>query len=121
MGKDAKGGITVFLSMILLLVLALLLGLLESARVQAARAGCAARADLGLFSLLGEYDRDMLELYDLFFLDGGYGQGTFQSQLVQERLKWYGGAVQEEDGGGNNAGLTLENVQLQGADTVGRQ
>ncbi|MBQ5660498.1 MAG: hypothetical protein IIV18_04065, partial [Lachnospiraceae bacterium] len=68
MKKKAKGSITVLLSMILWMVLALILGLLESARLQAARAQLLAYADLGMFNLFAEYDRNLLEDYDVFFL-----------------------------------------------------
>ncbi|MEE1042309.1 MAG: hypothetical protein U0L10_16605, partial [Lachnospiraceae bacterium] len=84
MKKKAKGSITVLLSMILWMVLALILGLLESARLQTARAQLLAYADLGMFNLFAEYDRNLLEDYDVFFLDGGRNETRFQSERVKE-------------------------------------
>ncbi len=65
-----KGTITVFLSLISMLFLSLFCTMAESVRVQAARFQAAAAFDMGLFSVFGEYDRVLLEEYDLWFLDG---------------------------------------------------
>lgn len=113
MKQRLKGEITVFLSLIMMMVLALMLGLLESARVQAARASCLAGADMGMFSLFGEYDRDVLEFYDLFFLDGGYGQGGMNPEAVAARLKYYAGQALGEGSTGNKGGDYL-GLMLQG-------
>lgn len=66
-----KGAITVFLSLISILFLSLFCTMLESARIQGARFQAAAAFDMGLFSVFGEYDRVLLEEYDLWFLDAG--------------------------------------------------
>ena len=75
MRKEAKGAITVLLSLILLMVLSLFFGLLESARMQTARAQLLVNADLGVFSLFAEYDRNLLEDYEVFFFDAGNRKG----------------------------------------------
>ena len=64
-----KGTITVFLSLISMLFLSLFCTMAESARVQAARFQAATAFDMGVFSMFGEYDRVLLEEYDLWFLD----------------------------------------------------
>ena len=64
-----KGTITVFLSLISMLFLSLFCTMAESARVQAARFQAATAFDMGVFSMFGEYDRVLLEDYDLWFLD----------------------------------------------------
>ena len=66
----SKGTITVFLSLVSVLFLSLFCTMAESVRVQAARFQAAAAFDMGLFSIFGEYDRVLLEEYDLWFLDG---------------------------------------------------
>lgn len=108
-GYFLRGEITVFLSLILLTMLSLLFGLLESARVQAARAQCLAGAQLGMFSLFGEYDRDLLEEYEVFFLDGGCGQGKLMEDVLCARLKEYAG---ENIAGGGFLGTALEQTGL---------
>ncbi|MDO5425803.1 MAG: DUF5702 domain-containing protein [Eubacteriales bacterium] len=84
-----RGTITVFLSILSVLFLSLACTLVESARVQGARAKAAVVTDLGLFSVFGEYERGLLEDYDVFFLDGSYGTGTFQKELAEERFQKY--------------------------------
>ena len=82
-----KGTITVFLSIVSILFLSLACTLVESARLQGARAKAAAVSDISLFSVFGEYERGLLKNYDVFFLDGGYGSGEFQKELAEEHLK----------------------------------
>ena len=116
MKKKAKGSITVLLSMILWMVLALILGLLESARLQAARAQLLAYADLGMFNLFAEYDRNLLEDYDVFFLDGGRNATGFQSERVKERLMYFCGARDAEGNSlqeGAVSGLVINGVELE--------
>ena len=77
-----KGTITVFLSLISMLFLSLFCTMAESVRVQAARFQAAAAFDMGLFSIFGEYDRVLLEEYDLWFLDG-----SSEEQKIREVLE----------------------------------
>ena len=72
-----KGAITVFLSLISVLFLSLLCTTIESARIQGARAKAAAALDMGLFSVFGEFENEVLEKYDVFLLDGACGNGTY--------------------------------------------
>ena len=65
-----RGSITVFLALILSLVTALVCTGIESVRMAAARTQILNGADIGLYSLFGQFDREMLKDYDLFLLDG---------------------------------------------------
>lgn len=82
-----KGTITVFLSLISTLFLSLLCTLTESARVQGAESVASSALDMGIFSVMGEYEREMLDRFNVFFLDGAYGTGEFDIRKVQMRLK----------------------------------
>lgn len=84
-----KGAITVFLSLVSILFLSLFCTMIESARVQCARFQAAAAFDMGLFSVFGEYDRVLLEEYDLWFLDGSCGQSEFSQEGMKQRLQGY--------------------------------
>ncbi len=84
-----KGSITVFLSLTCILFLSLICAVVESARVQGARAQAANITGMGSFSLLGEFEKELLEKYDIFSLDGTYGNGSFQIEKVNERLQDY--------------------------------
>lgn len=82
-----KGSITVFLSLACILFLSLICAVVESARVQGARAQTANITGMGNFSLMGEFERELLEQYNIFSLDGAYGSGSFQIEKVNERLQ----------------------------------
>ncbi|MDO4633854.1 MAG: DUF5702 domain-containing protein [Eubacteriales bacterium] len=84
-----RGTITVFLSLLSVLFLSLLCTVIESARIQGSRAKAASALDLGMFSVFGEFERELLEKYDVFFLDGGQGSGNYSVGKVNERLQDY--------------------------------
>lgn len=84
-----KGAITVFLSLISVLFLSLLCTTMESARVQGARAKAAASLDMGLFSVFGEFENRILDQYDVFFLDGACGNGSYSQKALEEKLQTY--------------------------------
>lgn len=84
-----KGTMTVFLSLISVLFLSLLCTVTESARVQETRAKAAAALDMGLFSVFGEFENQVLENYDVFFLDGGCGNGQYSREALEEKLTSY--------------------------------
>lgn len=84
-----KGAITVFLSLISVLFLSLLCTAVESARVQGCRAKAAAVLDMGMFSVMGEFERELLEKYDVFFLDGAAGSGSYSEDQINSTLKSY--------------------------------
>ena len=83
-----KGTITVFLSLISMLFLSLFCTMAESVRVQAARFQAAAAFDMGLFSIFGEYDRVLLEEYDLWFLDGSNEEQKIR-EVLETKLEKY--------------------------------
>ncbi len=87
--QGLKGSITVFLSLACILFLSLICATVESARIQGARAQAANITGMGSFSLLGEFEKNLLEKYDIFSLDGTYGNGSFQIEKVNEQLQNY--------------------------------
>ena len=80
-----KGSITIFLALILGLMVTLLGAGLYSVRMQAARSQILNATDIGLFSLFSEFDRTLLDEYDLFALDAsGGGSGPDLATLYDE-------------------------------------
>lgn len=78
-GKRAyRGSMTVFFSVLTVLFLALICAMAESVRVQGARVKAASVMDLGIFSVFGEFERDLLEEYEVFGVDASYGGEKFQ-------------------------------------------
>ena len=86
-GKGQKGSITIFLSLACILFLSLICTVVESARIQGAKTQTANITGMGAFSLLGEFERELLDQYSIFALNGTYGHGSFQIEKADERMK----------------------------------
>lgn len=84
-----KGYITVFLSLSLALILSLVCALIEGARISAIRMKFECVADIGMNSILAEYHRELLEQYDLLFVDTSYGGGTASIGNTEAHLREY--------------------------------
>lgn len=79
-----KGEITAFLAMLFVLMLSLVGALLESVSVQITKNRKRADTILALESTFAEYDRQMLEEYELFVRNG------CSEMILEERLAYYG-------------------------------
>lgn len=84
-----RGQITVFLSLILCLVLSVLLAGIESARTAGMRMKLENAMDMGLDSVFAEYHRELLQRYDLYFIDTSYGNGNASPFYTGEHLREY--------------------------------
>ena len=82
-----KGHITVFFSLLLLIVFSLLCTAIESARLGGVRIRCQSGAYLALESLFADYSLPMAREYGLLMLDKSYG--TDNSQAYQEYFMDY--------------------------------
>ena len=71
----AKGSVTIFLSLALLLVIALVGSLLESARVTVAREVALDDSYLAVQNILAEYQREIWDDYHILFVDASELQG----------------------------------------------
>lgn len=87
MKKEFEGTITVFLSLVCIFFLCLICTVVESARIQGAKAQTANIAGIGNFSVLGEFEKPLLDEYEIFAVDGAYGSGSFKIKKVSERLE----------------------------------
>ena len=67
-----KGYITVYLSLVTGILLALLLTIIEGVRMHTIRTQTECVMDMAMDSALAEYHREMLEQYELFFIDMKY-------------------------------------------------
>lgn len=68
-----KAYLTVYLSLSLGIILSLILALTEAARVNAIRMQIECVTDTACNSVLAEYHRQLLEQYELFYVDTSYG------------------------------------------------
>lgn len=90
MKKMVKGEITVFLSLVFLLLLTLVGALLESASIQLAKNERRADAGRAVESAFAEYQKDLLERYGIFAIEGSYESGTMSEENILNRLSFYG-------------------------------
>lgn len=86
---DNRGSITVYLALTLSVILSLFLTLIEGARTNGIRMQTECAMDLSLYSVFGEYNRELLEQYDLFFIDTSYGTGNCRIENTTAHLKGY--------------------------------
>lgn len=97
-----KGEITVFASLIFILLLSLLAALLESVSIRIARNERQSDLIMATESVFAEYHKELWEEYHILAIDGGYENGHFAYENVLERLKYYGAdhtenAIQEAE------------------------
>ncbi|MCR5746750.1 MAG: DUF5702 domain-containing protein [Lachnospiraceae bacterium] len=84
-----RGTITVFLSLILTLILSVIMSMTESAAYAAARMKSEIVADMALESVFAEYNRELLNKYDLYFIDTSYGSNTPSLEELNRHMKEY--------------------------------
>ncbi len=80
-----KGEITAFLSLIFVLLVSFILAMTESASIQTAKNGKRLDVDRAVFSFFGEYQKELLEEYEVFSVEGTYETGHFAETLLLDR------------------------------------
>lgn len=89
MKGEQKAYITLYLTLVLGVLLSLVFVLLEGIRNKTMRTEAESVMDIGLYSVFGEYHRQLLEQYDLFFMDTSYGEGAPDIKRSEEHLQYY--------------------------------
>ena len=82
--REFKAAITAFLALIFALLISLVGALVESASIQMAKNRRRADAILALESTFAEYERELLEKYDLF------ARKAYDEGELQRRMEYYG-------------------------------
>lgn len=85
-----NGEITAFLSLIFVLLVSFILAMTESAQTQTEKNLKRLAVDRSIYSVFGEYQRDLLEEYGVFAIEGSYETGSFDEQQLLNRLIYYG-------------------------------
>jgi hypothetical protein len=85
-----KGEIVAFLSLIFILILSFVAALLESASIQVAKNYRRVDMNRAIECVFAEYQKELLEEYDIFALDATYETGQYSEQNLTERLEYYG-------------------------------
>lgn len=100
-----KGSMTVTMSLILIVLISLLAACIQSLRTACARVQAVNGIDAGLYSLFSEYDRDLLEDYNLFFLNAGYDSDKINVGKLINRTEYFMKPILE-------SGLTKTELQI---------
>lgn len=90
MKKTVRGELTVFFSLVFLLLLALVGAVVESVSIQVQKNEKRADAGRAAESIFAEYQRNLLEKYGVFALEEGYESGQISEENVLNRLSFYG-------------------------------
>lgn len=85
-----RGEISVFLSLVFVLLISFVTGILEAAVVQTVKNISRLEADRAMFSVFGEYQRTLLKEYHVFALESGYGTGDYSEENILKRMHYYG-------------------------------
>lgn len=87
--KEAKGVITVFLSLSLLLILSLIMTIIEGARITTARIFTERSLMTAMDSVLAEFYVPLMEEYHILGLDAGYGSGSIKIDTMEDLMEDY--------------------------------
>lgn len=90
MRRKEKGEITAFLSLIFVLLLSFIMAMTESAQIQTAKNMKRLDVDRAVYSVFGEYQKELLEEYEIFALDGSYETGKYAEEQILNRMAYYG-------------------------------
>lgn len=87
--RKNAGSAAVYLILIFAVLLSFILLIVEGARKNAIRMKIECAMDLSMSSVFAEYNRELLNQYDLFFIDTSYGQKNAAIDNTAEHLKGY--------------------------------
>ena len=90
MKKTVRGEVTVFFSLVFLLLLALVGAVVESVSIQVGKNEKRADAGRVAESVFAEYQRDLFETYGVLALEESYESGQVSEENVLNRLSFYG-------------------------------
>jgi hypothetical protein len=88
-GRNKEGAITVFLSFIIVLMLAITCSTVEVTRLHIAKMQVTRALNTSMYSVLAEYDQELLEQYGIMSLDGTYGLDYLDTNQMTQRIQYY--------------------------------
>jgi len=92
-----KAEVTVYLSLIFILLMSFVGGIIESASIQVAKNYKRGDMDRAVESIFAEYQIGLLEEYEIFALEGTYETGDFSYRNILNRIVYYGGGEAERE------------------------
>lgn len=94
--KKLKGSVTAFLSLVMILIVVFIVECMDAASIQVAKNYRRTDMNRAIESVFAEYQRDLLEEYEIFSIDGTYESGAYTEQNLIDRLIYYGADGMEQ-------------------------
>lgn len=88
--KTLSGEVVAYLSLIFILMLSFCASVLESSSIQVAKNYRRADMNRAIECVFAEYQKELLEHYDIFALDASYETGNYEEENIFDRLDFYG-------------------------------
>ncbi len=85
-----RGEVTAFLGLIFILLVSFTGSVMEATSIQLAKNYRRADAERAMECLFAEYQKELLEEYDVFALEGSYESGIYSKNMLDRRLEYYG-------------------------------
>lgn len=114
-----NGEVTVYLTLTFVLFVSLILALVESASVQMAKNYRRADMNRALECVFAEYQKELLENYDVFAIECGYETGTYTEQNILDRLSYYGADMESIVRGGSS-GIDCSRSKMSARTGIGK-
>ena len=86
---NKEGEISIYLSLVFTLIISLLLTVISASRGAALQVVYECAVESALLSVFGEYNKELLDRYDVFFIDLSYLSNTPDPQNLEIRLNEY--------------------------------
>lgn len=87
---DLSGEVTAFLTIVFVLLAGFLCSLVEAASIQSEKHLSRDRVDMAVYSVFGEYEKELWKRYRVFGTDIGYESGAGSEQTIENRIRYYG-------------------------------
>lgn len=88
-GKKCNAYLTIYMSLTLSILLSLVLVLVEGIRRNTVRVETECVMEIGMDSILAEYNRELFEQFNLFAIDCSYGTNQALAETVTDHLQHY--------------------------------
>lgn len=85
--KSYEGSVTVFSTLVMILIISLVGVLIESERREGARVIVSDAGRLAICSMFGAYETELLDQYGILNFDGAFGTDEINKKIIEEKLK----------------------------------
>ena len=86
-----------YLSLVFILLISFAGAMLESASLQNVKNYRRADMTRAVESIFAEYQKELWEVYGIFALEGSYETGSYNEELLKERLAYYGASGMDQE------------------------